>query len=179
MSKLNDDMSDYQKFIERENKKFFEHWLEQAQTGNGVAIYTVAECFYNGMGTPKNIEEAARWYRLVANAGNFVAQAKLNEMFAKGEISEPFTPTPFYTSQPKTSTPSFFNRNKKSSNKPSKKSYDGSFSDVDAGLSALFNDEKAGYEEKTYHFKESYDKKKYSKSKSFFDADDDSNGDDY
>ena len=39
-------------------------------------------------------------------------------------------------------------------------SYDGSFGEVDAGLSALYNSEKSGYEESTYRFKESYGKKK-------------------
>lgn len=41
-----------------------------------------------------------------------------------------------------------------------RQSYDGSFGEVDAGLSALYNSEKFGYEESTYRFKESYGNKK-------------------
>ena len=129
-------------FFEREDKKFFEKWLDEAHQGSAIAIYMVAECFYNGKGTYKNINEAAKWYKLAAEGGNLSAQSRLNEMFAKGETAENFVPKPSPTK--KTST-SIFKPKKKSSN--AKKSYDGNFGDVDARLSALYNNEKFGYED--------------------------------
>ena len=126
-------------FFEREDKKFFEKWLGEAQQGSAIAIYMVAECFYNGKGTYKNINEAAKWYKLAAEGGNLSAQSRLNEMFAKGETAENFVPKPSPTK--KTST-SIFTSKKKSST-PKKKSYDGNFGNVDA----RYNNEKFGYED--------------------------------
>ena len=160
-------------FFEREDKKFFEEWLERAKTGSAVAICMVAECFYTGKGTCKNIYEAEKWYRLAAEGGNLAAQARLNEMFAKGETSEIFTPTPL--DLPKKKSPSFFGGNKKSYDKSNKKTYDGNFGEVDPGLAALYNDERAGYEENTYIFKENYGNKKR---RNKYDIDDDYNFDD-
>ena len=160
-------------FFEREDKKFFEEWLERAKTGSAVAIGMVAECFYTGRGTYKNIDEAVKWYKLAAEGGDLSAQARLNEMFAKGETSEVFIPEP--SDLPKKKSAPFFRGNKKSSNKPRKKVYDGNFGEVDAGLSALFNDEKAGYEEKTFIFKETYGKEKKSR---LHESDDDYDFDD-
>ena len=92
-------------FFEREDKKFFEKWLDEAHQGSAIAIYMVAECFYNGKGTYKNINEAAKWYKLAAEGGNLSAQSRLNEMFAKGETSENFVPKPSPTKKTSTSMP--------------------------------------------------------------------------
>ena len=162
-------------FFEREDKKFFKKWLEEAQQGSALAICMVAECFYTGKGTYKNVDEAAKWYKLAAEGGDLVAQARLNEMFDKGEISEMFTPEPYSPPKKKFSKP--ISKPKKKSPTPKKKPYDGNFGEFDAGLAALYSDEKFGYEEKTFIFKESYDDKKKS-SKSGFDADFDDDFDD-
>lgn len=125
-------------FFEREDKKYFEEWMERAKQGSATAIYMVAECFYTGKGTYKNIDEAARWYKLAADGENLAAEARLNEMFAKGEISEKYVPNHYVP--PKKKSSSFFGTKKKKSAR--KKIYDGSFAssldeDVVAGI---FND---------------------------------------
>ena len=126
-------------------KKVFESYLEMAQQGNIIAIYEVGNCFYNGLGVEKNIAEALKWYKLAAEGGDLVAQARLNEMFDKGEISEMFTPEPYSPPKKKFSKP--ISKPKKKSPTAKKKSYDGNFGDVDARLSALYNSEKFGYED--------------------------------
>ena len=143
-------------FFEREDKKFFEKWLELSKQGSANAIYMVAECFYTGKGTYQNVDEAAKWYKLAADGGDLTAQARLNEMFDKGEISELYKPQP-YVSPKKISTQ--FPKPKKKS-PTSKKIYDGNLGEVDPELAALYNNEKFGYEENT--FKESYGKKRKS-----------------
>lgn len=140
-------------------KKVFESYLEMAQQGSPLAIYEVGNCFYYGVGVEQNIEESLKWYKLAAEGGHSAAINQINEMFLRGESPEMFFAKPL----PSTKNPTpLFNSNKKSQDKPRKKSYDGNFGEVDAGLSALFNDEKSGYEEKTFTFKNSYGKKKYS-----------------
>ncbi len=145
-------------FFERENKKHIDWLLERAKSGDVFAVFTFAEYLHEGILVDKDVDEAAKWYKLAADEGHAGAIEKLRKMFVDGEISETYVPPPYIPPKKrKSSTPSFFSSNKKSS----KKNYDGNFGDVDAGLAALFNDEKAGYEENTFHFKESYGKKKH------------------
>lgn len=153
-------MSGTDSFFERENKKQIDRLLERAKSGDVFAVYTFAEYLHEGILVDKDVKEAAKWYKLAADEGHAGAIEKLNKMFVDGEISEMYVPPYIPPKNKKSYTPSFFSGNKKSSDKPRKKSYDGNFGNVDAGLSALFNDERGGYEEKTFHFKESYNKNK-------------------
>ena len=142
-------------FFEREDKKFFEKWLELSKQGSANAIYMVAECFYTGKGTYQNVDEAAKWYKLAADGGDLTAQVRLNEMFAKGEVAENF----LTKSLPPKKISTQFSKSKKKS-PTSKKFYDGNLGEVTPELAALYNNEKFGYEENT--FKESYGKKRKS-----------------
>ncbi|MBR5914624.1 MAG: SEL1-like repeat protein [Selenomonadaceae bacterium] len=149
-------------------KKVFENYLEMAQQGSLLAIYEVGNCFYYGVGVEQNIEESLKWYNLAAEGGHSAAINQINEMFLRGESPEMFFAKPLPL---KKTSSTFFKPDKKSQDKSVKSSYNGNFSEVDAGLSDLFNDEKSGYEEKTFTFKNSYDKKKYSDT---YDSDEDS-----
>ena len=150
-------MSNQDPFFERENKKHIDWLLERAKSGDVFAVFTSAEYLHEGILVDKDVDEAAKRYKLTADEGHAGAIDKLRQMFMNGEISEMYVPAPYIpTKKRRTLTPSFFSGNKKSS----KKTYDGKFGNVDAGLADLYNDERAGYEDKTFHFKESYGKKK-------------------
>lgn len=162
-------------YMAQESKKFFENELRQAENGDIFSIFNVAECYHTGTGTEKNIAESVKWYKLAADAGHLAAQSQLDEMYWNGEIAEQYSPQQYKPPERKHLPIFAFDFKKKSDDKP--KSYDGNFSDVDAGLSALYNSEKSGYEESTYRFRESYDyKKRHNK---YDDVDDDFDDDGY
>ena len=144
-------MSKKDPFWERENKKQLDRLLKSAEEGNSAAMFALGDNYYEGILVDKNIDEALKWYRLAANAGNIYAQSRLVELNQSVGNFDSYT-SPNNYDKPK--------RKNSSISKPRKKSYDGNFGEVDAGLSALYNDERAGYEEKTFHFKESYGRNK-------------------
>lgn len=114
-------------------------------------MFALGDNYYEGILVDKNIDEALKWYRRAANARNIYAQGRLVELNQSDGVFDSYTSRKDYD-KPK--------RKNSSSSKPRKKSYDGNFGEVDAGLSALYNDERSGYEEKTFHFKESDGKNK-------------------
>lgn len=144
-------MSKKDPFWERENKKQLDRLLRRVEEGDSSAMFALGDNYYEGILVDKNIDEALKWYRRAANAGNIYAQGRLVELNQSDGVFDSYTSRKDYD-KPK--------RKNSSSSKPRKKSYDGNFGEVDAGLSALYNDELAGYEEKTFYFKESYGKNK-------------------
>ena len=127
-------------FFERENKKQLDKVLERAKSGDVFAVFTLGEYFHEGILVDKDVDAAAKWYKLAADEGHAGAVEKLQKMFADGEISEMYIPPPYIPHKKKSSNP-FSNRNKKSVRK---KSYDGNFaSDIDAEIVAgIFHDGK-------------------------------------
>lgn len=133
-------------FWERENQKQIDFVLERAKKGDVFFIFTFAEYLYNGTFLDKDINEAARWYKLAADEGHAGALEKLREMFVKGEIAEYYNPPPYVPPKKKSSTSFFGGRKTKKSRK---KSYDGNFaSSIDEEIVAgIFHDDKDDDEE--------------------------------
>ena len=55
-------------------------WLIDANQGNVLAQYRIGYMYANGIGVPKNEEEALKWYRLAADQGYASAQFNLGAM---------------------------------------------------------------------------------------------------
>jgi len=81
-------------FFERENKKQLNKVLERAKSGDVFAVFTLGEYFHEGILVDKDVDAAAKWYKLAADEGHAGAVEKLQKMFADGEISEMYIPPP-------------------------------------------------------------------------------------
>ncbi|HME70604.1 MAG TPA: tetratricopeptide repeat protein [Myxococcota bacterium] len=57
----------------------------RAVLGNADAEAALADMYYRGDGRPKDLTEAARWFRRAAEQGNAAAQYNLGTMYANGE----------------------------------------------------------------------------------------------
>jgi len=56
-----------------------------AEKGNSEAQNTVGVMYYNGWGVSKNVNKAAKWYKLSADQGEKVAQFNLGNLYRKGQ----------------------------------------------------------------------------------------------
>jgi len=60
-----------------EPEKVFQEYYAAARDGDSEAQFNLAECFANGTGTERDIDEALKWYSSAANQGNDDATVKL------------------------------------------------------------------------------------------------------
>lgn len=58
---------------------------KDAQKGDAKARYELAVMYHRGMGVPRDLKQAARWYRMAAEQGLLKAQVQLASMYAQGE----------------------------------------------------------------------------------------------
>jgi tetratricopeptide (TPR) repeat protein len=56
----------------------------KAEQGDAIAQLTLARCYANGRGVPRNPTEAVKWYRLSAEQGNAAAQNSLGVCYWTG-----------------------------------------------------------------------------------------------
>ena len=61
-----------------------EIFLIAAENDLSVAQYSLATCYESGIGIPKNMREAARWYQLAADNNYPQAQARMGYLCTKG-----------------------------------------------------------------------------------------------
>ncbi|MFD2167827.1 tetratricopeptide repeat protein [Thalassotalea euphylliae] len=66
-------------------KDYFTHFKKNAKRGNADSIATLAEFYYHGFGTPKNLKQAHLHYRKAARLGVVRAQYKLGLMYLNVE----------------------------------------------------------------------------------------------
>jgi TPR repeat protein len=59
-------------------------WKERADQGSAFVPFQLGWSYAHGQGVEKNFTEAARWYRLGAERGDFQAAFELAEMYLKG-----------------------------------------------------------------------------------------------
>ncbi len=60
-------------------------FLRSAQKGDARSAHALGTLYLHGMGTDKDLDEAARWLRAAADAGLANSQAELAGMYARGE----------------------------------------------------------------------------------------------
>ena len=58
--------------------------MVDADKGCPEAQYELGDMYHWGNGMPKDLAEAARWYRLAAEQGHTDAQRRLGHMYSKG-----------------------------------------------------------------------------------------------
>lgn len=58
---------------------------QQAKKGDARARHELGETYQKGIGVPKDLQQAARWYRLAAEQGYTLAQVQLASMYLRGE----------------------------------------------------------------------------------------------
>jgi TPR repeat protein len=64
-------------------------WYQKAATqGNIIAQCNLACCYEDGIGVPKDLVEACRWYSLAAKGGDTAAQSGLKLIKAKMKTSQ-------------------------------------------------------------------------------------------
>jgi TPR repeat protein len=56
-----------------------------AESGNADAQLHLAEIYYDGLGGPRNLGAAAKWYSRAANQGKHTAQCLLSGLYEVGE----------------------------------------------------------------------------------------------
>ena len=59
-------------------------FMRDAKTGDAGSMYFVGFMLQNGEGTPKNYQEANRWFQLAAQKGNAEAMASLGKVYSDG-----------------------------------------------------------------------------------------------
>ena len=59
-------------------------WKDRANQGSAFAPFQLGHSYAHGQGVEKNLVEAARWYRLGAERGDFQAALMLADMYLKG-----------------------------------------------------------------------------------------------
>src|SRR6185369_1807472 len=59
-----------------------------AENGDEVAMFILANMYYNGEGTEKNLEKAFHWYQKAAKYGSKEAMFHLANMYYNGEGTE-------------------------------------------------------------------------------------------
>ena len=67
----------------------YKAWMPLAEQGHVVAQTNIAVMFAQGLGVPKDMAVAAKWFQLAAKAGNAKALFKLATMYATGDGVEP------------------------------------------------------------------------------------------
>jgi TPR repeat protein len=50
---------------------------EKAEAGDASSMRYLGTCFANGLGVPRDVEEAKRWFRRAAEAGSQAAREEL------------------------------------------------------------------------------------------------------
>jgi TPR repeat protein len=65
--------------------KAMQIWLPRAEGGDASAQYEVGKMYADGLGTQRNLTEAARWYRLAAEHGANWVNFDLGLMYAEGQ----------------------------------------------------------------------------------------------
>lgn len=63
----------------------FREFTIEAKRGDKSAQYNLGNLYYNGLGTPQNYTEAARWYRKAADQRHAKAQYNLGNMHYSGQ----------------------------------------------------------------------------------------------
>lgn len=58
---------------------------KDAQKGDAKARYELALMYHRGAGVPKDLKQAARWYRMAAEQGHVKAQKQLASMYFRGD----------------------------------------------------------------------------------------------
>ena len=56
-----------------------------AEKGEANAQYRLGSLYYHGQGVPRDLKQAAEWYKKAAEQGNTPAQAALGNMYLSGE----------------------------------------------------------------------------------------------
>ena len=70
--------------LEAKNPKYNDALVKKAQSGDAEAQYSLAECYYNGLGVSKDYAEAVMWYRKAAEQGNAGGQNSLGFCYQNG-----------------------------------------------------------------------------------------------
>ncbi len=63
----------------------FKEFTIEARKGDKSAQYNLGNIYYNGLGTPQNFTEAAKWYRKAADQHHTKAQYNLGNMHYSGQ----------------------------------------------------------------------------------------------
>lgn len=63
----------------------FEETLNAAEQGNADAQLALSHLYYHGRGVPKDLVEAAKWYRKAAEQGDASAQHTLGGVYHRGD----------------------------------------------------------------------------------------------
>ena len=63
----------------------YKAWISLAEQGHVIAQTNIAVMFAQGLGVPKDMAAAAKWFQLAAKAGNPKALFKLATMYATGD----------------------------------------------------------------------------------------------
>lgn len=69
--------------------KFSEELRNKAADGDADAQFQLGDCYFFGLGVPKDMREGASWYRKAAEAGQMKAQFNLGGCFHEGMGVEP------------------------------------------------------------------------------------------
>ncbi len=59
-------------------------WLSLANKGNNAAQYNIGLLYQHGLGVPRQVSEAVKWYTKAAHGGDADAQATLGDMILEG-----------------------------------------------------------------------------------------------
>lgn len=68
-------------------------WMPAAMDGDANAAYGLGVIYEQGLSVPKDLTEAALWYRVGANAGSTQARERLNQLTQAGQLAEPLPRT--------------------------------------------------------------------------------------
>ena len=69
--------------------KFSQELQEKAANGDADAQFQLGDCYFFGLGVPKDMREGVSWYRKAAEAGQIKAQFNLGGCFHEGMGVEP------------------------------------------------------------------------------------------
>jgi len=61
-----------------------EAWRPLAEAGDSLAQVALAGLYIDGLGVPRSMTEALRWYRAAADQGHPVAQLNLGDIYSSG-----------------------------------------------------------------------------------------------
>lgn len=72
-------------FAEGTTAGMIQLWKDRANKGSALAPFSLGYCYQHGEGVEKNLVEAAKWYSIGAERGDFQAALELAGMYLEGQ----------------------------------------------------------------------------------------------
>jgi hypothetical protein len=81
---LGDTAAGMQAFRNKDYQTAFREWTAAAEAGQAEAQFDLGLLYAQGLGTRRDLTEAANWYRKAAEQGNAQAEFALGQMYSRG-----------------------------------------------------------------------------------------------